>query len=115
MNKKPVVTKIKFTVAEQIEIDLINKGELIPNVKTRIDKYGNTHEIVYQRRFTYSTARRRLNELYGGMCTTCRNWPDYKVSYDVSDSQQKAKLMQRYCQACFTKWKDTTKWKKQKN
>ena len=54
----------------------------------------------------------RLNELYGGCCTTCRAWPNYKVSYNVGDKNQGAWLVQRYCQSCFDKWKDTTKWKK---
>ncbi len=101
---------------EQEEIDLINKGQMIPNIKTRIDKFGNTHEMIYQRRFTFSGATMRLRELYGGgFCTTCRALPIYKISYDVSDSEQKAKLIQRYFQPCFDKWSDATNWKKQKN
>ena len=36
----------------------------------------------------------------------------YKVSYNVGDKNQGAWLVQRYCQSCFDKWKDTTKWKK---
>ena len=113
-NKKPVITKIKFSKEEQEEIDLINKGEMIPNIKTRIDKFGNTHEMVYQRRFTFSGATMRLRELYGGgFCTTCRALPIYKVSYDVGDANQGAWLVQRYCQPCFDKW-NNGKWKKKK-
>ena len=57
---KPVIKKIKFTKAEQEEIDLMKRGQMKPNIKTTIDKHGNTHEMVYQRRFAYSTSRSRL-------------------------------------------------------
>ena len=62
----------------------------------------------------YLVGKKRLHELYGGYCTSCGAWPSYKVSCDVGDANQGAWLVQRYCQACFTKWEDA-KWKKKKN
>lgn len=56
--------------------------------------------------FSYETARRRLLALYGGACTFCGSWPEYRVSYDVGDSQQPAKRIERYCSSFFDKWQD---------
>ncbi len=112
---KPVIKKIKFTKAELDEIDKINKGEPVPKTKIITTKNGNTYQFTSNKRFSYGVARNRLLELYGGFCTTCRNWPSYKVSYDVSDANQGAWLVHLYCQSCFDKWSDTTKWKIQKS
>ena len=77
MNKDPIVTKIKINEKEKEELNLLAKGEMLPIVKTRVDKFGNSHDIVYQRRITYSGARMRLRELYGGgFCTSVPGFTD---------------------------------------
>jgi hypothetical protein len=109
---KPVIKKIEFTKEQQEEIDLINKGEVLPMVKTRIGNNGIKHDVVYNRRFTYTLARKRLASLYGGLCSTCGDWPSYKVSHDVGDKNQGAWLVSRYCSPCYDKWKGGINWKK---
>ncbi len=111
-NKKPVIKKIQFTKEEQEEIDKISKGQAVPKTKIVTNKNGYTYEYTSNRRFSYELARKRLTQLFGGTCTFCNNWPDFRVSYDVSDKHVKAKRIERYCENCYKKWKDTTKWKK---
>lgn len=101
---KPVIKKIEFTKEEQEEIDKINKGIPFPKVRTVTNKNGYTYEYTSNRRFTYETARKRLRELYSGICSSCGAWPSYIVSRDVGDKHQGAKLIERYCQTCFSKW-----------
>lgn len=102
----PIIKKIEFTAQEQDEIDRIKKGEAVPKVKTIINKNGSTYDVTFNKRFSYELGRKRLIELYGGVCISCGKWPNYKVTYDVSDPKQQAKLIQRYCQTCFEKWED---------
>lgn len=102
---KPKIIKIKFTKEEQQEIDKINKGESIPVVRTRTNKNGVKYDIVTNRRFTYGMGTKRLFELYGGRCTTCGQWPDYKIMYSVGGDKQGAWLVERYCQKCYDKVK----------
>jgi len=104
--RKIKVIKIKFTPAQQEEIDLINKGQIVPTVKTRIDQNGIKRDIVYNKRFTFEMARKRLRELYSGICSSCGAWPVYIVSRDVSDKIQKAQLIERYCQNCFDEYQE---------
>jgi len=99
---KPIIKKIKFTKEEQEEIDLINKGQIVPTVKTRIDQNGIKRDIIYHRRFTFSGAITRLRQLYGGLCA-CGAWPLYKVMHDVGDERQGAWLVSRFCQSCYDK------------
>jgi hypothetical protein len=97
---KPVITKIKFTKQEQEEIDLINKGQTVPTVKTIVEKKtGKKRDIVYKKRFTYETGNRRLVQLYGGKCCVCGQWPTYTILYDVEG----AKRVERYCEKCYNK------------
>jgi hypothetical protein len=97
----PIIKKIKFSNEEQEEIDLINAGKTVPTVRTVINKRtGVKQDIITNRRFTYAMARKRLFELYGGLCR-CAAWPAYKVMYDVGDETQGAWLVERYCQKCF--------------
>ena len=112
MNKEPVIKKILFTQEELDEIDKLNKGIVVPKVKTVTNKAGYSYQYTSNKRSTWSLAKRRLSELYGGTCTFCGAWPNYKVMYNVGDKNQGAWLVQRYCQSCFDKWKDTTRWKK---
>ena len=105
----PIIIKIEFTSEEQDEIDKINKGQAVPKTRTVTTKNGSTYDVTWNRKFTYSLARVRLRALYGGLCTSCGNWPEYKVSYDVSDKNQGAKLVERYCQTCFSKLEDRIK------
>jgi hypothetical protein len=109
---KTVIKKIKFNKKEQEEIDLINKGQIVPTVKTRIDNNGIKRDIVYNKRFTYQMARKRLRELYSGLCSSCGKWPSYIVAHDVGDKNQGAWLVQRYCDSCYDKWKGGVNWKK---
>ena len=100
---KPVIKKIEFSKAEQEEIDLINKGQIVPTVRTVIDKKtGVKQDIVYHKRFTFDTARKRLLQLHGGLCR-CGAWPNYKVMVDVGDKNQGAWLVSRFCQSCYDK------------
>ena len=105
---KPVITKIKFTKEEQDEIEKIKKGEPIPKTKIIIDKDGRSYEYTTHKRLSYEVARKRLVELYSGLCP-CGNYPDYRLSYDVGDEHQGAKLIERYCEPCFQKWENRIK------
>ena len=109
MNNKPIIKKIEFTKDEQDEIDKINKGEAVPKVKTITNKSGSTYDVTYNKKFSFHLGRKRLLELYGGHCILCAKYPDYKVSHNVGDKTQGAKLVQRYCQECFSKWEDRIK------
>jgi hypothetical protein len=107
-NNRPdsILEKIEFTKEQLEEIDKINKGD--PIKKTRIstnNKSGYTYEYTNNKPLTYSVGSKRLLQLYGGMCTSCGQWPSHKVSYDVGDENQGAWLVQRYCSSCFSKWK----------
>lgn len=100
---KPTIEKIEFTKEQQDLIDKINKGE--PIKRTRLSKNkvrGYEYEVTTNKPLTYSAGIRRLGELYGGTCP-CGQWPSYKVSYDVGDEQQPARLVERYCSTCFEK------------
>lgn len=98
--KPPKIIKIKFTKEQQKEIDLINKGETVPTIRTRTDKNGIKRDVVFNRRFTYDMGRRRLLQLYGGLCR-CGSWPAYKIMFQVGDDKQGAWLVERYCQKCY--------------
>ena len=101
MNKKLVIKKIQFNREEQKEIDSINKGQTVPTVRTVTNKKtGVAQDIITNRRFTYEMGRKRLLQLYGGLCR-CGQWPAYKVLYNVGDHRQGAWLVERYCQDCY--------------
>lgn len=103
-SSKTKVIKIKFTKKEQEEIDKINKGEKVPTVRTIVDKKtGVKRDIITNHKFTYEMGKKRLVELYGGLCSFCRDWPLYKVMVDVGDAHQGAWLVSRYCQGCYDK------------
>jgi hypothetical protein len=108
-NNKTTIKKIVFTKEQLDEIDRINKGQTVPKVRTLTNKSGYTYDVTYNKRFSYLLAQKRLAELYGGLCTVCRNYPDFKVSYDVGNKNQGARLVQRYCEKCFSKWEDRIK------
>ena len=94
------IIKIKFTPSIQEEIDLINKGELVPTVRTvRDKKTGVKRDIITNHRFTFSGGISRFKKLYGGFCSICHAWPLYKVMYDMDG----AWLVERFCQECFDK------------
>lgn len=91
---------------EQLEIiDKINKGQPVQTIRTIENKKGVKRDIVTTHRFTYTMAKKKLVEIYGGSCCICGQWPDYKVLYDVED----AKRVERYCQKDYHKWKDRIK------
>ena len=80
---------------------MINKGQTVPKVRTVINKKnGVKQDIIYHKRFTYDTGRKRLFELYSGLCR-CGAWPAYKVLFEVGDQKQGAYLVERYCQKCY--------------
>jgi hypothetical protein len=106
---KVIIQKIKFTEKEQDEIDKINKGQAVPKTKLVTTKNGYSYEFTTNRKFSFFVGRKRLIKLYGGVCTACGMYPDYKVTYDVGDKNQGAKLIQRYCQTCFSKWEERIK------
>lgn len=107
MKPKPKPTKIikiEFSKEQQEEIELINKGERVPTIKTITDKKtGVKRDIVYNHRFTFSGGMTRLRQLYGGICFCCGAWPLYKVMYDYGDERGGAWLVYRYCEECFDK------------
>jgi hypothetical protein len=100
---KPIIKKLKFSKEEEEEINLINKGQTVPTVRTVINKKtGVKQDIVYHKRFTYEMGIKRLRELYGGLCR-CGAWPAYKIMFQVGDKKQGAWLVERYCQKCYDK------------
>jgi hypothetical protein len=105
MNKTKVI-KIKFTKAEQEEIDKINRHEPVKRTRIAVRKDGTSYEYTTNRPLTSDVSRKRFVELYGGKCTSCGiAWPAYKVLHNRSDKHQGAWLVQRYCQPCYDKWK----------
>ena len=100
--KPTKIIKIKFTKKEQEEIDLINQGKTVPTVRTVVNKNGVKQDIIYNKRFSYEMARKRLVELYTGLCR-CGDYPSYKIMKDVGDQNQGAWLVERYCQKCYDK------------
>jgi hypothetical protein len=106
---KPTIKKIEFTSEELEEIDKIKKGQAVPKVRTLTSKNGSEYDVTYNKRFSFHLGRKRLLELYGGICILCGKYPDYKVSHDVGDKNQGAKLIQRYCQKCFSKQEERIK------
>ena len=77
MNKDPIVTKIKFNEKEKEELNLLAKGEMLPIVKTRIDKFGNSHEYSLPKTIHIFRSKNETKGTYGGgFCTTCRVLPD---------------------------------------
>ena len=106
MKKKPVIKKFTFSKEEQNEIDRVKKGEPVEKIKIVTNKRGFQYELKSSKYLTAETARRKLFGFYGGQCIVCKQWPDYKVTYDVGDSKQPAKRIERYCQNCYDKrWK----------
>ena len=106
--KKPVIKKIKLTKEELEEVFKIMKGE--PINRTRLAKNrvrGFKYEYTNRRPLSKEMVKRRIVQLFGSMCIGCGyNWPDYKVSINVGDSNQGAKKIERYCSECFDKIKD---------
>ena len=48
-----------------------------------------SYEYTTNRPISKDMVKKRMTELYGGMCTGCGiKWPDYKVAYKVGDKQQ---------------------------
>ncbi len=105
---KPVITKIEFTKEESEEIDKIKKGEPMPRTRIITNKEGRSYEYTVNKKFSYEAGRKRLVELYKGLCP-CGEYPAYRLSYDVSDERQSAKLIERYCEPCFRKWENRIK------
>ena len=99
---KPVITKIEFTKEILEEIDKIKKGEPVPRTKIITNKDGRSYEYTSNKRFSYEVGRKRLVQLYKGLCTSCGEYPAYSLSYDVGG----AKLIERYCEPCFRKWEN---------
>jgi hypothetical protein len=100
--KPTKIIKIKFTKKEQEEIDRINNGIAVPIIKTVTTADGRTYEKTINKRFSYEMARKRLVQLYTGLCR-CGDWPAYKIMKDVGDEHQGAWLVERYCQKCYDK------------
>lgn len=103
-NKKRVIKQIKFTKAEQEEINKINRHEPVKRTRIAYNKRGYQYEVTSNKPLTSEVARKRLVELYGGLCR-CGDWPSYKVLHNYGDEKQGAWLVERYCQPCFDKWK----------
>ncbi len=57
--------------------------------------------ITTNRPLTKEVGRKRLVELYKGLCSSCGDYPAYSLSYDGGDEHQSAKLIERYCKPCF--------------
>ena len=106
INKKPKIEKIKFTPEQQQEIEKINKCERVSTIKTIInEKTGVKRDIVYNHRFTFEMGRKRLREIYDGLCCVCGQWPDFSVLYYFDG----AKRIERYCQKHFDLFKEGIK------
>lgn len=103
---KPEIIKIEFTKEILDEIDKIKKCEPVPKTKIVTNKNGYSYEYTSNKRFSYEVGRKRLAQLYKGICTSCGDYPAYRLSYDVGDEHQGAKLIERYCEPCFRKWEN---------
>ena len=104
MKKK--IEKIKLTAEQREEVNKMMKGEPIRRVKlTKNHKRGYEYEYTTNRTVSREMARRRLTQLFWGTCTVCKQWPDYRVTYDVGDSKQPAKRIERYCSTYYKKWR----------
>lgn len=99
----PIIEKIELTEEQKEEIDKIKKGEPVKRTRISTNKQRGTYEHTTNKPLTYSVGRKRLLQLYGGTCSSCGQWPSYKVSYDVGDENQGARLVERYCSPCFEK------------
>ena len=85
---KTKIIKLKFSKQEQNEIDLINKGQTVPTLRTVTNKKtGVKQDIIYHKRFTYDMGRNRLLQLYGGLCRGGA-WPNYKIMFQGGDEKQ---------------------------
>ncbi|HXV88492.1 MAG TPA: hypothetical protein VD710_05285 [Nitrososphaeraceae archaeon] len=111
---KYVIVKIELTPEQQDEVDKIKNNEPIKRTRIAYNKRGFQYEVTTRNKpITPEVAKRRLLQFYGGICTGCgKEWPDYKVTYDVGDERQPAKRIERYCEKCFSKRKDGIEWKK---
>jgi hypothetical protein len=79
LKPKPTVTKITFTKEERQEIDSILERKT----------HRNTGHYPISSEYKIKLA----NQFYGGYCHVCRDWPSYKVLYDMNG----AKLKEFYC------------------
>ena len=102
MNNKPIIKKIEFSKEEQEEIENIKKGQAVPKTKIVTNKKsGYSYEYTTNKKFSFLVGRKRLLQLYTGICSSCGQWPDYKIMVDVGDERQGAWLVSRYCQKCY--------------
>ena len=101
---KPKITKIKLSKEELEEVDKLLKGEKETNTKLVDNQVrGYSYEFTTKRPISKDMVKKRMTELYGGICTGCGYvWPDYKVSYDYEGATR----IERYCSTCWIKWKD---------
>ena len=101
---KPKITKIILSKEELEEVDKLLKGE--PVKKTKLVKNSMrsySYEYTSNRPISKDMVKKRMTELYGGICTACGYvWPDWKVSYDYDGAAR----IERYCKECWIKWKD---------
>jgi hypothetical protein len=96
-NKKPIIQKIKLTKEQQEIADKLTKGIPPPTKKIITSKAGYTYEYTTNQGFSRIIAKKRLTEIYGGVCCCCGNWPDYSVLYNLEG----AKRVERYCEKCY--------------
>lgn len=105
---KKTISKIKLTKEQQQEVDHLLKGEPVKKTKLVKNSMRNySYEYTSNRPISKDMIKKRLCEIYGGICTACGYvWPDFKVSYDYFDERQSAARIERYCSECWKKWKD---------
>ena len=101
---KKTVSKIKLSKEQQEEANSIIKGD--PVKKTRLVNnrmMSYPYQVTSNRPISKDMKKKRLAQLYGGICTGCGfSWPDFKVEYDYDGATR----IERYCSPCLDKWKD---------
>jgi hypothetical protein len=76
--RKPKITDVKISEEDKAELN-------------RILNYN----------YVRGTKRKAIAKLGYRGCIRCGQFPSKKVSYDMSDSEQKASTIEYYCSSCF--------------
>lgn len=63
----------------------IKKGGPVKKTRISADSNGYSYEYTTSRPLTDLMAKKRLMELYGGICVSCGAWPSCKVTHNVGD------------------------------
>jgi len=95
LNKsKPIIHKIEFTEEEQQEIQSILSGQ----ATRRQIKLWKEKGLAAKKNYNVGSERGRKKivkeRYYHGLCSTCHELPDYKLTFDIDG----AGLVEHWCQ-----------------